>query len=48
MKQESSKHAGENNQKGYRDSDFILLDDLVYAPLYALAKSNHQLRAQVV
>lgn len=46
--QESSKHADENNQKGYRDSDFILLDDLVYAPLYALAKSNHQLRAQVV
>lgn len=30
------------------DNDFILLDDLVYAPLHALAKSNHQLRAEVV
>lgn len=33
---------------GFRDSDFIPLDDLVYAPLHALAKSNRQLRAQVV
>lgn len=33
---------------GYKDSDFILLDDLVYAPLHALAKSNRQLREQVV
>lgn len=32
----------------YEDSDFIPLDDLVYAPLHALAKSNQQLRAQVV
>ncbi len=30
------------------DSDFILLDDLVFAPLHALAKSNQQLQAQVV
>lgn len=45
---EASQHGGENNQKGYRDSDFILLDDLVYAPLHALAKSNRQLRGQVV
>ncbi len=33
---------------GIMDSDFILLDDLVYAPLHALAKSNQQLRAQIV
>lgn len=33
---------------GYKDSDFIPLDDLVYAPLHALAKSNRQLRSQVV
>jgi hypothetical protein len=33
---------------GYKDSDFIPLDDLVYAPLHALAVSNQQLRAQVV
>ena len=30
------------------DSDFIPLDDLVYAPIHALAKSNHQLRAEIV
>lgn len=42
--------SGEDNKsgEGYKDSDFILLDDLVYAPLHALAKSNQQLRAQVV
>lgn len=38
----------EENAAGYRESAFILLDDLVYAPLHALAKSNQQLRAQVV
>ena len=43
------KGQGENNlTKGYRESDFMLLDDLVYAPLHALAQSNHQLRAQIV
>ncbi len=40
--------AGGSGQEGYKDSDFIPLDDLVYAPLHALAKSNQQLRAQVV
>lgn len=34
--------------ENYKESDFIDLNDLVYAPLYALAKSNHQLRASVV
>lgn len=40
----------DENQKneGVMDSDFILLDDLVFAPLHALAQSNHRLRAQVV
>ena len=33
---------------GYKDSEFIPLDDLVYAPLHALAKSNQLLREQVV
>lgn len=37
----------ESREAGYKDSDFILLDDLVYAPLHALAQSNQQLRAQV-
>ncbi len=37
-----------SGQEGYKDSEFIPLDDLVYAPLHALAKSNQQLRAQVV
>lgn len=32
----------------YKESDFILLDDLVYAPLHALAQSDRQLRQQVV
>lgn len=35
-------------EAGVKESDFIPLDDLVYAPLHALAKSNQQLRAQVV
>ena len=39
---------GDDAQINYRDSDFIPLDDLVYAPLHALAKSNQQLKAQVV
>lgn len=30
------------------DNDFIPLDDLVYAPLHALALSNHRLRAQII
>ena len=30
------------------DNDFIPLNDLVYAPLFALAQSNHRLRAQIV
>lgn len=30
------------------DSNFIPLDDLVYAPLHALAQSNQQLKAQVL
>ncbi len=32
----------------FKDSSFIPLDDLVYAPLHALAKSDQQLRAQVI
>ena len=30
------------------DSDFVALDDLVYAPLHALAESNHKLRSEIV
>ena len=33
---------------GYKNSEFIPLNDLVYAPLHALAESNRQLQAQVV
>jgi len=43
--------SGEENGSsgaGYKDSDFIPLDDLVYAPLHALARSGQQLRSQVV
>lgn len=38
----------EKNAAQIVDNEFILLDDLVYAPLHALAKSNHQLRAQII
>lgn len=38
----------EEAMQGIRESEFIPLDDLVYAPLHALAQSNHQLRAQIV
>lgn len=33
---------------GMMDSEFIPLDDLVYAPLHALAKSNGQLQAHII
>ncbi len=33
---------------GIMDNDFIPLNDLVYAPLHALALSGHRLRAQIV
>lgn len=33
---------------GYKDSGFIPIDDLVYAPLNALSKANRRLREQVV
>lgn len=48
MSSSSKKEDGKEKGNGYKDSDFILLDDLVYAPLHALAKSNQQLRAHVV
>lgn len=32
----------------YQDSNFIRLEDLVYAPLHALVKSNQQLRSEVL
>ena len=44
---EAKKQEGKG-QAAIMDSDFIPLDDLVYAPLHALAKSNQQLRADIV
>lgn len=38
----------EKSSEEIMDNDFIPLNDLVYAPLYALAQSNHRLRAQIV
>ncbi len=38
----------EKNDGEIMDNDFIPLDDLVYAPLHALAQSNQRLRAQIV
>lgn len=37
-----------DNDRAIMDNDFIPLDDLVYAPIHALAKSNHQLRAEII
>lgn len=49
MKQEEHHdNAGSDTAENYRESDFIDLDALVYAPLHALAESNSQLRASVV
>lgn len=54
MREQEGKHYEEEGEEGalqgaaIKNSDFIPLDDLVYAPLHALAKSNEQLRAQVV
>jgi hypothetical protein len=45
---ENEEKEGGAAEAGYKESDFIPLDDLVYAPLHALAESNRQLRAQVV
>ena len=36
------------NHEGIMDNDFIPLDDLVYAPLHALAQSNQKLRTHIV
>lgn len=47
-KENSQSDDHDKNSDSIMDSEFILLDDLVYAPLHALAKSNQQLRAHVV
>lgn len=44
-----SKNKETDNLKDHMaDSEFIPIEDLVYAPLYALAQSNQQLRAHIV
>lgn len=45
---EEPNQSKQTKNTGIMDSDFILLDDLVFAPLHALAKSNQQLRAHIV
>ncbi len=45
---EVSGNYGMAGRGGYKDSGFIPIDDLVYAPLHALAKANQKLREQVV
>lgn len=44
----TSEPEGEKGKGEIMDNDFIPLDDLVYAPLHALAQSGHRLRAQIV
>ena len=46
--QETVPAEGEAKNGAIMDSDFIPIDDLVYAPLHALAKSNHRLRSEIV
>lgn len=43
-----SEKAEQKNNLPFRENNFIPLDDLVYAPLHALAKADGQLRAQAV
>lgn len=45
---EDTEDEGNGFGAGFRDNEFIPLDDLVYAPLHALAKSSQQLQAYVV
>lgn len=45
---EEPEDEGEEFRTNIRDNEFIPLDDLIYAPLHALAKSSQQLRAYVV
>lgn len=47
-KREDNLSGEEVKGTGVMDNDFILLDDLVFAPLHALAKSNQQLREHIV
>lgn len=47
-KREDNLPGEEVKSGGVMDNDFILLDDLVFAPLHALAKSNQQLREHIV
>lgn len=47
-KSDESSMDKDGNNESIMDSDFIPLDDLVYAPLYAIAKSNQQLRADIL
>lgn len=45
-----NEHSGNYNMAGrggYKDSGFIPIDDLVYAPLHALAKANQKLRERL-
>lgn len=47
-KREDNLSGEEVKGESVMDNDFILLDDLVFAPLHALAKSNQQLREHIV
>ena len=42
------KNNGSKRQETILDSDFVNLDDLIYAPLHALAESNYKLRSELI
>lgn len=46
--EESRKSQEKRTSEKIMEDEYIPLVDLVYAPLYALAQSNHRLRAQVI
>lgn len=48
MKAKEQESSIEATSENVMESNFIPLEDLVYAPLYALAKSNHQLKATII
>lgn len=45
---ENQSNENDDGKGNILDSDFVNLDDLVYAPLHALAESNHKLRSEVI
>ena len=48
MSDKEQENKEQNNNQVLKNSDFIPLNDLVYAPLNALAKSNENLHTSII